>query len=165
MGLFSSRKNRDLTAQPGQPGEDSTQEGGEQEKKKGGFLSALFASDKYRKSPEEREAEKEKKQLSSRLGNLKIKRYNRSMNFRYNDNKKRIEVGENFEMKKLPEIVYLLADGSTVFRRDIGGRFDLKDREELRRIIRRNKNKVRKMERALNEGNERRQVIYLKELF
>jgi len=160
MGLFS--KNRTLTVDSGQ-GKEGGQEG--QEKKKGGFLSALLGSGKYRKSSEEKGEEKERKQLSGRLGQLKLKKYNRLMGFRYNDNKKRIEVGENFEMKKLPEIVYSLASGSTVFRRDIGGRFDLKDRDELKIIIRRSRRRVFKMEEKLKEGNERRQKIALQKLF
>jgi len=160
MRLFS--KNRTLTADSGQ-GEEGGQE--EQEKKKGGFLSALLGSDKYRKSSEEKEEEKERKQLPGRLGRLKLKKYNRLMGPRYNDNKKRIEVGENFEMKKLPEIIYSLAGGSTVLRRDIGGRFDLKDRNELKRIIRRSRRRVFKMEERLKEGNERRQKVALQKLF
>ena len=87
------------------------------------------------------------------------------MSFRFNDNKNRIEVGENFTMDKLPEMVYLLADGSRTFRKAVGGTFDFSDRDQLRRVIRKKRNRVQKIERQLNDGNERRQQIYLKDLF
>jgi len=159
MGFFSS-KNRTL---------ENTEDKQNINKKKSGFfgniIDGLVSAGKYAKTDEQKQEEREAKSLPNRLGILRLKKYNRSMSIRFNDNKNRIEVGENFTMDKLPEIVYLLADGSRTFRKAIGGTFDFSDREKLRRIIRGKRNTVRKMERRLSEGNERRQQVYLKDLF
>jgi len=114
MGIFT-RKNRTL--------ENTNEE--EVPKKKGGLLDAFLGTGKYAKTEEQKKEMAESKTLQSRLGKLRIKKCNRAMSFRFNDNKNRIEVGEKFEMNQLPGIIYLLADGSTVFRRSIGGIFDL----------------------------------------
>jgi hypothetical protein len=159
MGIFSS-KSRTL---------ENTDEEQQDVKKRSGFLSSIIdgglGTGKYAKSDEQKQEEVESRSLPSRLGGLRVKRYNRSMSFRFNDNKNRIEVGENFTMNKLPEVVYSLADGSTIFRKAIGGGFDFSEREKLRRIIRKKRNKMQKIERQLTDGNERRQQVYLKELF
>ena len=137
----------------------------EEKKGKGGFLNGLLRMGKYAKTDAQKQEIKNSRSLPSRLGELRLKRYNRQMSFRFNDNKNRIEVGENFTMNKLPEIIYLLADGSTIFRKAIGGSFGLSEREKLRRIIRRKRNRIQKMERRLNNGVENRQQVYLKDLF
>jgi hypothetical protein len=156
MVIFPSKSRTLTNNDPADKGET---------KKKGGLLAGLFGSDKYRKTPEQKAEEQEARSLPSRLGSLRLKKYNRSMSFRFNDNKNRIEVGDGFAMNKLPEIVYSLADGSTTFRRAIGGTFDFSEREKLRRIIRKKRNRVQKMERQLIDGMEKKQQVYLKDLF
>ncbi len=138
-------------------------------KQSGGFLNGIIdgavGTGKYAKTDEQKQKKKESRTLPSRLGGLRLKKYNRSMAFRFNDNKNRIEVGDSFVMNKLPEIVYLLADRSTTFRRAIGGTFDFSEREKLRRIIRKKRNRVQRMERQLGDGMEKKQQVYLKDLF
>ena len=68
-------------------------------------------------------------------------------------------------MNKLPEIIYSLVDRSTIFRNDVGGIFSLKNRNDLERIIRKNRHKIKKIEEKLRRGNERKQQVFLNKLF
>ncbi len=138
-----------------------------QDKKPSGDpLDALLGTGKYAKTEEQKQKAKEKKSLGGRFENVKLKRYNKEMNYRYNDDKKRIEVGEDFELRQLPDIVYSLATTSTIFRRDTGGRFDRMDREEMERAIRKRRATVKRMNKKLfhNARGERGQVINIGEL-
>ncbi len=128
-------------------------------------FGALTATGKYAKSEEQKQEEKEKKTLYSRFEKIKLKRYNKSMSPRYNDNKKRFEVGEDFQLKELSNIIRSLSRHSNILRQDIDGEFYRQDRDDMSRAIRKKRNKVQKMERQLRDGNEKRQQIYLKELF
>ncbi len=136
----------------------------ERETGEGGIINGLLRTGKYAKTDEQRQAEKEAKSLPNKLENLYLKKCNNQISFRF-DNNNRIEVGENFTMDKLPDIIYLLAEGSTPFRREIKGGFDFSEREKLRRIIRKKRNKIQKIERQLNGRNKRKHQVCLKELF
>ncbi len=136
-------------------------------KTSGNPLDALLGTGKYGKTEEQKQNEKEKKTLYRRFENIKLKKYDREMNYRYNDNKKRIEVGEGFELRQLPGIIYSLSKASTIFRKDIGGRFDRVDREEMERAIRKRRATVKWMNKKLfhNARGERQQQVEIRRLF
>ena len=67
-----------------------------EKKKKGGLISAGLGLGKYEKTEEQKIEAKESRSLPSRLGELKIKKYNRPMSFRYNKNKKELKLGMIF---------------------------------------------------------------------
>jgi hypothetical protein len=101
------------------------------------------------------------------VGGLKIKRYKDDRKPRYNDDstKKRLEVGNDFDLKNLPDLIYKLAQKGGDFRSDIGGRFNLQDKRILRQTMRNNRYTVKKMEQDLNDKNQGRQKTSLSGLF
>ncbi len=145
---------------------DTNNDEGDVKKPSGDPLDALFATGKYAKTEEQKQEEKEKRTLGSRFKNIKLKKYNKTINSRYNDDKKRIEVGDGFELRQLPDIVYSLAKGSITFRKDIGGEFDRRDRDRMQRMIRKRRVTVKRMNKKLfhNARGEKHQVVRLGEL-
>ena len=154
MGFFS--KSRTL---------ETTEDEPEKLEKKGGLMNALLGTGKYARTDEQKQEEQEARSLSSRLEKINIKKYKRQMAFRFNDDKNRIEVGDDFTMDKLPDIIYSLVGRNIVFKRAVGGLFGLKDQRELQRVIRTKRNTIRKIEQKLNSDNERKRVISLERLF
>ena len=136
-------------------------------KPSGDPLDALLRTGKYAKTEEQKLEEKERKSLRSRFENIKLKKYDREMSYRYNDNKKRIEVGDSFDFKQLPGIIYSLAQTSLVFKKDIGGRFDLADKHKVEKTVRRKRYIIKRMNKKLfhNPRGEKHQVVKLGELF
>ncbi len=143
----------------------------EQERGKKGIapLDALFKTGQYRQEKSDSEGgnlEKASQEiLKKRLAKLKLKKYRRDMEPRFNEDKNRIEVGNDFDLSDLPEIVYNFAQRKNVFRKLIGGRFDLRDRERLRYYLKKHPHKLTRARRRLNRPDEKRCKIALAELF
>jgi len=158
MGLFF-KKSRTLEST------EQEENAEEQSQSKGGFINGLLGLGKYAKTEEEKEEARLAGTLAVRLGDLKIKKYKDSRPPKYNKDKHRLEVGADFDFKTLPDLIYSIAKKSSVFRSRIGGRFDRRDREVLRYVIKHRRNRLRRMERQLNQRNEDYCVVSLSKLF
>ena len=145
---------------------NTSQDKEEQNSKNRGFdpIGALMNTGRYAKTEEEKRDIQEAKRLRSRLNEIRIKKYKDDRLPRYNDNKKRIEVGSDFNISILPDVMYELAQRGRL-KNDIGGRFSIKDRKKLQFIVRHKGYVVRKMNQTLNNRNEKYCQVSLKELF
>ena len=157
-----SKKDEMMGCVPGQK---------KQENNKKGIapLDALFKTGQYRQEKSDSgdgNLEKASQEiLKKRLAKLKLKKYRKDMEPRFNEDKNRIEVGNDFDLSDLPEIVYNFAQRKNVFRKLIGGRFDLRDRERLRYYLKKHPHKLMRVRRKLNRPDEKRCKIALAELF
>ena len=159
----------------GQYSKDKTMEGvpgqEKQENNRRGIapLDALFKTGQYKQKNNNLEAGDLEKVLQEifkkRLAKLKLKKYRRDMKPRFNEDKNRIEVGNDFDLSELPEIIYNFAQKKTIFHRLIGGRFDLRDKERLRRYLKKHPHKLTRAMRRLSRPDEKRCKIALAELF
>jgi len=152
FGIFKDKKNRDLESE-------------NVESKKHSLMDAALGTGDYKKTEEELAEKKEVESLKGRIGELRIKRYKSEQTPTYDDNKKRLKIGQSFNLKNLPELIYKIANRSGDFRRDIGGRFDLKDRDELKFVMKHNRYAVSKMKQKLNHRDEGKCKVDLSGLF
>ena len=131
------------------------------------IIGGLTGTDSHAKTEEQKDADVESGTLKSRLGQLKIKRYKDDRQPKYNDDstKKRLEIGSDFDLKNLPELIYKIAQRSGDFRSDIGGRFDLQDKRMLRQIMRKRSYTISRMKQDLDDRNEHNQKTNLGKLF
>jgi hypothetical protein len=155
--IFGSGKDRVL---------NSDNENAEiKKRKKHSILDAALGTGDYAKTPEEKEEVRASRTLPVRLGNLKIKKYKNSRLPQYNNKKNRLEVGEDFDFRTLPNLIYSTAKRNYPFRGSIGGRFSIHDRDALKIIMNNNRYKVSQVKRKLNHRDENRCVASLNDLF
>ncbi len=155
--LFGTNKNRTL----------ENREDNSQSKQSGGFdlVGGLTGTGKYAKTNEEKEEIRLSRTLKVRLGDLVIKKYKDNRLPKYNDNKHRLEVGVDFNLRTLPNLIYSNARRNSIFRNKIGGRFSIQDRDALKMVMKHNSYAVRKMKQKLNQRNENRCKVSLGMLF
>ena len=167
MGLFEILFGKKKERESSRMLEDRN--GNTKPKKKIAPLDALFKTGQCKQEKNNLEGDDlergDREDLKKRLARLKLKRYRRDMEPRFNEDKNRIEVGNDFDLSDLPEIVYNFAQRKNVFRKLIGGRFDLRDRERLRYYLKKHPHKLMRVRRKLNRPDEKRCKIALAELF